>query len=79
MKKSLFDNACSDDGAAQQWCIFCNRHDADMPVYSAGVGRIGICKTCAQEAVRALKCQSAAQVLPPVKKKTDERQLELFA
>jgi hypothetical protein len=37
-----------------QSCIFCNKHNKDMPVYSVGLGRIGICSDCAQKAAKEL-------------------------
>jgi hypothetical protein len=38
----------------QQICIFCNRKDKDMPVYSVCLGRLGICLDCAEKARMAL-------------------------
>jgi len=38
----------------QQSCLFCNRKDADMPVYSCRLGRLGICLDCAEKAQKAL-------------------------
>ena len=39
----------------KQTCVFCNRQAADMPVFSIGVGRIGICLHCARKAVESLE------------------------
>lgn len=38
----------------EQSCLFCNRKDADMPVYSCCLGRLGICLDCAEKARTAL-------------------------
>lgn len=38
----------------QQTCLFCNRKDADMPVYSCCLGRLGICLDCVEKARTAL-------------------------
>jgi hypothetical protein len=37
-----------------QSCLFCGKHDKEMPVYSVGLGRLGICFDCAQKAVKEL-------------------------
>jgi len=38
----------------EQCCLFCNRKDIDMPVYSCCLGRLGICLDCAEKAQKAL-------------------------
>lgn len=38
----------------EQTCLFCNRKDAEMPVYSCCLGRLGICLDCADKARTAL-------------------------
>jgi|GEM_PF-2731958 hypothetical protein len=38
----------------EQNCFFCNRKDSDMPVYSCGLGRLGICLVCVEKARIAL-------------------------
>jgi hypothetical protein len=38
----------------EQNCFFCNRKDSDMPVYSCGLGRLGICLECVEKARIAL-------------------------
>lgn len=42
-------------GEQRQTCVFCNRQSADLPVYSIGVGRIGICLSCSRKAVDTLE------------------------
>lgn len=38
----------------KQICLFCNRKDAEMPVYSCCLGRLGICFDCVEKARTAL-------------------------
>ena len=38
----------------RQSCLFCRSAGPELPVYSACVGRLGICLECARKAVTAL-------------------------
>jgi len=38
----------------RQTCLFCIQSKTEMPVYSCGVGRIGICLECVEKARTAL-------------------------
>jgi hypothetical protein len=38
----------------RQTCLFCIQSKAEMPVYSCGLGRIGICLECVEKARTAL-------------------------
>ena len=39
----------------RQTCLWCQSSRSDLPVYSARVGRLGICLECARKAVEALE------------------------
>lgn len=39
----------------RQRCLWCQSTRPDLPVYSACVGRLGICLECARKAVAALE------------------------
>lgn len=53
------ESYCTPTCEPKQTCVFCNHQAADMPVYSIGVGRIGICLDCARKAVAALERHQA--------------------
>lgn len=42
-------------GERKQTCVFCNRQAADLPVYSIGCGRLGICLSYSRKAVETLE------------------------
>ncbi len=46
----------------KQSCLFCSRKEAEMPVYSCCLGRMGICLECAKKAIIALEEYQAKQL-----------------
>ena len=64
MKQSMFEESSPKKEPGTQSCLFCGRKEANMPVYSLGVGRLGICLDCANKAVEALNKASKKAATP---------------
>ena len=45
----------------RQTCLWCQSSRSDLPVYSARVGRLGICLECARKAVAALEAHQGGR------------------